>query len=177
MAKGERRDQWIRPASGLVTRARSRDARLVAHVGRPRQRERGPRSVRPKGRVQVPPDKPFVHAPPRLADTGRGGVTTTAAPIALVAARHIAYALRSSTRATGSTTSTSIAVRGDGARGNWQSPAIVFVQDYHFALLPRFIRTRAPMPSSCPVLAHPGPTRSVPRLSVGCTRSCMDARQ
>ena len=46
-------------------------------------------------------------------------------------------------------------------------PAVVFVQDYHFALLPRMLKHRAARPRRRAVLAHPvAQPRGVPRLPV-----------
>ena len=56
--------------------------------------------------------------------------------------------------------------------------AIVFVQDYHFALLPRIVKEARPDVTVVPVLAHPvAEPRGVPRLPVGRGDPARPARQ
>ena len=63
----------LRPASGLVTRAGARDARLLGHLDRPRGGQRRPRGGRPAGPRAGAAREALLPDPPRLAHEGGGG--------------------------------------------------------------------------------------------------------
>ena len=167
---------WIRPASGLVTALdpvmRAWGGTWVAH-GSGNARSRSVRRERPR----AGPARPAViHAAPRLADAGRGGrLLLRAVPTA-----RSGRCATSRTRVRSSTSSdweaysrvnrrfAETVLEEIGTR-----PAIVFVQDYHFALLPRFIKDARPDVDRLSVLAHSvAERRGVPHLSRGAKRSC-----
>jgi trehalose 6-phosphate synthase len=137
---------WIRPASGLVTALdpvmRAWGGTWVAHGSGDADREVTDAS----GRVAVPPGKPsYTLRRVWLSEEEEAGYYYGLANNALWPLCHIAYA------------------RPEFNDSDWQHynavnrrfadavleemgdrPAVVFVQDYHFALLPRFIKNARP---------------------------------
>ena len=118
-------------------------------------------AARPRRR---PPGRPELHPPPRLADARRRRrATTTASPTAPSGrcATRSYHAADASTRPTGSSTGEvnqkfADAVLEEAAGG----PALVFVQDYHFALLPRLLKDGPAGPGGGRSSGtSPGPTR------------------
>jgi trehalose 6-phosphate synthase len=137
---------WIRPASGLVTALdpvmRAWGGTWVAHGSGDADREVSD----DKGRVRVPPDKPsYTLRRVWLTPEEEEGYYYGMANSAIWPLCHIAYArpefnetdwdsYRSVNRRFADTVLEEIS----------GGPAIVFVQDYHFALLPRFIKDARP---------------------------------
>ena len=161
----------MRPASGLVTALdpvmRASGGTWIAHGSGSADRETAD-AQRPR---RVPPDQAVVHAAARLADAGRRGGLL----LRLREQRALA-ALPHRLRAPGVRRARLGAVRAASTRGSPMpcsrrsatTAPIVFVQDYHFALLPRFVKEARPDVDRLPVLAHPvAEPRGVPRLPVG----------
>jgi trehalose 6-phosphate synthase len=144
--RGKEEVTWIRPASGLVTALdpvmRACGGTWVGHGS-----GSGDRMVSdPKGRVRVPPDRPsYTLRRVWLSQEDEDGYYYGFANAALWPLCHIAYA------------------RPEFNESDWEAysrvnrrfadtvleeigsrPAIVFVQDYHFALLPRFVKDARP---------------------------------
>jgi trehalose 6-phosphate synthase len=133
---------WIRPASGLVTALdpvmRAWGGTWVAHGSGPADRE----VTDAQGRVRVPPDRPkYTLRRVWLSEEEENGYYYGLSNSAIWPLCHIAYA------------------RPEFNESDWEAysqvnrrfaetvleeigdrPAIVFVQDYHFALLPRFLK-------------------------------------
>jgi len=137
---------WTRPASGLVTALdpvmRAWGGTWVAHGSGSADRE----ASDAKGRVRVPPDHPaYTLRRVWLTADEEEGYYYGCANGALWPLCHIAYArpeFNESDWAAYSRVNRRFAetVLQEIAPG----PAIVFVQDYHFALLPRFIKDARP---------------------------------
>jgi trehalose 6-phosphate synthase len=137
---------WMRPASGLVTALdpvmRAWGGTWVAHGS-----GSGDRAVSDaKGRVRVPPDRPaYTLRRVWLTQEEEEGYYYGAANNAIWPLCHIAYARPEFnesdweiySRVNRRFAETVLEEIGTG-------PAIVFVQDYHFALLPRFIKDARP---------------------------------
>ena len=137
---------WIRPASGLVTALdpvmRAWGGTWVAHGSGSADREVSD----DKGRVKVPPDKPsYTLRRVWLTPEEEEGYYYGMANNAIWPLCHIAYARPEFNESDWDAYSsvnrrfaeTVLEEISDG-------PAIVFVQDYHFALLPRFIKDARP---------------------------------
>ncbi len=144
--KGDEGIKWIRPASGLVTALdpimRATGGVWVAHGSG----SADPDTSDAHGRLAVPPDKPsYTLRRVWLTKEEEQGYYYGFANRALWPLCHIAY-----TRPVFNASDWEQYVRVnakfaeavlDEIEG---SPAIVLVQDYHFALLPRIIKTRRP---------------------------------
>jgi trehalose 6-phosphate synthase len=137
---------WMRPASGLVTALdpvmRAWGGTWVAHGS-----GSGDRAVSDeKGRVRVPPDRPaYTLRRVWLTQEEEDGYYYGAANNAIWPLCHIAYArpeFNESDWETYSRVNRRFAETVLEEIGS--APAIVFVQDYHFALLPRFIKDARP---------------------------------
>ena len=137
---------WIRPASGVVTALdpimRACGGTWVAHGSGTADAE----VVDTHGRVRVPPDRPaYTLRRVWLTEAEEEGYYYGAANNAIWPLCHIAYARPEFNDSDWETYSRvnrrfAEAVLDEvGAR-----PAIVFIQDYHFALLPRFIKDARP---------------------------------
>jgi trehalose 6-phosphate synthase len=137
---------WIRPASGLVTALdpvmRAWGGTWIAHGSGAADRA----ASDAKGRVKVPPDQPsYTLRRVWLSEEDENGYYYGLANSAIWPLCHIAYA------------------RPEFNESDWEAysrvnrrfaetvleeidgrPAIIFVQDYHFALLPRFIKDARP---------------------------------
>jgi trehalose 6-phosphate synthase len=150
---------WTRPASGLVTALdpvmRAWGGTWVAHGSGAADRE----VADSKGRVRVPPDDPaYTLRRVWLTSDDEEGYYYGCANGALWPLCHIAYA------------------RPEFNERDWEAysrvnrrfaetvlqeinsgPAIIFVQDYHFALLPRFIKDARPDVTVCQFWHIPWP--------------------
>ena len=137
---------WVRPASGLVTALdpvmRAWGGTWVAHGSGSGDRE----ASDSKGRIKVPPDEPaYMLRRVWLSPEDEEGYYYGCANGALWPLCHIAYARpefndsdwAAYTRVNRRFSDTVLQEIAPG-------PAIVFVQDYHFALLPRFIKDARP---------------------------------
>jgi trehalose 6-phosphate synthase len=137
---------WIRPASGVVTALdpvmRACGGTWVAHGSGNADVE----ASDAKGRVRVPPDRPaYTLRRVWLTEDEENGYYYGASNNAIWPLCHIAYA------------------RPEFKQSDWEAysrvnrrfaeavldevgegPAVVFIQDYHFALLPRFIKDARP---------------------------------
>jgi trehalose 6-phosphate synthase len=133
---------WIRPASGLVTALdpvmRAWGGTWVAHGSGPADRE----VTDAKGHVRVPPDRPsYTLRRVWLTEEEEAGYYYGLSNSAIWPLCHIAYARpefndsdwEAYSRVNRRFAETVLEEIGD-------RPAIVFVQDYHFALLPRFLK-------------------------------------
>jgi trehalose 6-phosphate synthase len=157
---------WLRPASGLVTALdpvmRACGGTWVAHGSGTGDRD----VVDPQGRVAVPPDKPaYTLRRVWLTQEEEDGYYYGVANNALWPLCHIAYARpefdqrdwdqyrRVNERFAG----TVIDEIGD-------SRAIVFVQDYHFALLPRMVKEARPDAVVCQFWHIPWPNSEAFRI-------------
>ena len=145
-AKPSEETTWVRPASGVVTALdpvmRTWGGTWVAHGS-----GNADRAVSdPSGRVRVPPDRPaYTLRRVWLTPEEEEGYYYGAANNAIWPLCHIAYA------------------RPEFNESDWDAynlvnrrfaetvldeigsrPAVVFIQDYHFALLPRFIKAARP---------------------------------
>ena len=134
-AAGERPGHGARPGHAGVGR----------DLGRARQRQRRSRSERQQGRIKVPPDEPACMLRRVWLSRKTKKATTTAAPT-VRSGRSATLPTRgpSSTTAIGPPTPASTAAADTVLQEIAPGPAIVFVQDYHFALLPRFIKDARP---------------------------------
>ncbi len=157
---------WLRPASGLVTALdpvmRACGGTWVAHGSGTGDRD----VVDPQGRVAVPPDKPsYTLRRVWLTQEEEDGYYYGLSNNALWPLCHIAYARpefderdwdqyrRVNERFAG----TVIDEIGD-------SRAIVFVQDYHFALLPRIVKEARPDTIVCQFWHIPWPNSEAFRI-------------
>ena len=137
---------WIRPASGLVTALdpvmRAWGGTWVAHGSGNADRE----VTDAKGRVQVPPDRPsYTLRRVWLSEEEENGYYYGLSNSAIWPLCHIAYArpeFNESDWEAYSRVNRRFAETVLDEIGN--RPAIVFVQDYHFALLPRFLKDARP---------------------------------
>jgi trehalose 6-phosphate synthase len=150
---------WIRPASGVVTALdpvmRACGGTWVAHGSGSADVE----ASDAKGRVRVPPDRPaYTLRRVWLSREEEEGYYYGAANNAIWPLCHIAYA------------------RPEFNESDWEAysrvnrrfaetvldeigskPAVVFIQDYHFALLPRFIKDARPDVTVCQFWHIPWP--------------------
>jgi trehalose 6-phosphate synthase len=157
---------WTRPASGLVTALdpvmRACGGTWVAHGSGTADRETADR----KGRLKVPPDKPsYTLRRVWMSPEEEQGYYYGLSNSALWPLCHIAYA------------------RPEFDEGDWNtyvainrrfadavleeagdSRAVVFVQDYHFALLPRFVKNARPDITVCQFWHIPWPNREAFRV-------------
>ena len=157
---------WMRPASGLVTALdpvmRACGGTWIAHGSGSGDRE----VVDARGRVRVPPDKPSytlrrVWLTPQEEDGYYYGVANNA----LWPLCHIAYARpefderdwRQYVRVNERFAETVVEEMGNGR-------AIVFVQDYHFALLPQMVKRARPDALVCQFWHIPWPNSEVFRI-------------
>jgi trehalose 6-phosphate synthase len=137
---------WIRPASGLVTALdpvmRTWGGTWVAHGSGPADRE----VTDAMGRVRVPPDHPsYTLRRVWLSEDEENGYYYGLSNSAIWPLCHIAYArpeFNESDWEAYSRVNRRFAETVLEEIGN--RPAIVFVQDYHFALLPRFLKDARP---------------------------------
>jgi trehalose 6-phosphate synthase len=158
--------EWDRPASGLVTALdpvmRACGGTWVAHGGGSGDRE----SADDDGRLRVPPDRPaYVLRRMWLTPEEERGYYYGLANNALWPLCHIVYARPEFNE---SDWQQYVAVNrrfadavmeeaGDGR-------AVVFVQDYHFALLPRMVKDARPDLTVCQFWHIPWPNREVFRV-------------
>ncbi len=157
---------WTRPASGLVTALdpvmRACGGTWIAHGSGSGDRE----TADTRGRLRVPPDKPaYTLRRLWLTDEEEQGYYYGLANSALWPLCHIAYA------------------RPEFHERDWQqyvsvnrrfadavleeaegSRAVIFVQDYHFALLPRMVKEARPDLTVCQFWHIPWPNREVFRV-------------
>jgi len=153
--------EWMRPASGLVTALdpvmRACGGTWAAHGSGTADRE----TTDPHGHVRVPPDRPsYTLRRIWLTPEEEQGYYYGCANNALWPLCHIAYA------------------RPEFDDADWQQyvrvnrrfadavieevgddRAVVFVQDYHFALLPRFVKEARPDVTVCQFWHIPWPNR------------------
>jgi trehalose 6-phosphate synthase len=158
--------EWTRPASGLVTALdpvmRTSGGTWIAHGSGSADRE----TADARGRVRVPPDKPsYTLRRIWLTPEEEQGYYYGLANNALWPLCHIAYA------------------RPVFDESDWQQyvrvnrrfadavieevadeRAVVFVQDYHFALLPRFVKEARPDVTVCQFWHIPWPNREAFRV-------------
>ena len=133
---------WIRPASGLVTALdpvmRAWGGTWVAHGSGNADREASDAT----GRVRVPPDKPsYTLRRVWLTQEEEEGYYYGMANNAIWPLCHIAYARPEFNQSDWEMYRLDNRRFADTVLEEIQNgPAIVFVQDYHFALLPRFIK-------------------------------------
>jgi trehalose 6-phosphate synthase len=157
---------WTRPASGLVTALdpvmRACGGTWIAHGSGNADME----TADARGRVRVPPDRPsYTLRRVWLSEHEEQGYYYGCANNALWPLCHIAYA------------------RPEFDDRDWQQyvnvnrrfadavieevaddRAVVFVQDYHFALLPRFVKEARPDVTVCQFWHIPWPNREVFRV-------------
>ena len=158
--------EWTRPASGLVTALdpvmRACGGIWIAHGSGNADRE----TADARGRVKVPPDRPaYTLRRIWLTPEEEQGYYYGLANNALWPLCHIAYArpefdeadwlqyVRVNRRFADAV----IEEVGDGR-------AVVFVQDYHFALLPRFVKDARPDVTVCQFWHIPWPNREAFRV-------------
>ena len=158
--------EWTRPASGLVTALdpvmRACGGTWIAHGSGSADRE----TADARGRVMVPPDRPsYTLRRVWLTPEEEQGYYYGCANNALWPLCHIAYA------------------RPEFDDADWQQyvkvnrrfadavieevaddRAVVFVQDYHFALLPRFVKEARPDVTVCQFWHIPWPNREAFRV-------------
>jgi len=158
--------EWTRPASGLVTALdpvmRACGGTWIAHGSGNADRE----TADSRGRVRVPPDRPsYTLRRVWLSPEEEQGYYYGCANNALWPLCHIAYA------------------RPEFDDRDWQQyvsvnrrfadavveevgddRAVVFVQDYHFALLPRFVKEARPDVTVCQFWHIPWPNREAFRV-------------
>ncbi len=138
--------RWIRPASGLVTALdpimRATGGVWVAHGSGSGDRE----TADDQGRLAVPPDKQaYTLRRIWLTDAEEQGYYYGFANRALWPLCHIAYTRPVFDASDWEQYSRVNAKFADAVLEEIQgSPAIVLVQDYHFALLPRLVKARRP---------------------------------
>ncbi len=157
---------WMRPASGLVTALdpvmRACGGTWIAHGGGSADRE----TADANGRLRVPPHKPsYTLRRLWLTEEEEQGYYYGLSNNALWPLCHIAYA------------------RPEFDESDWQqyvrvnqrfadavveeagdSRAVVFVQDYHFALVPRMVKERRPDITVCQFWHIPWPNREAFRV-------------
>jgi len=158
--------EWTRPASGLVTALdpvmRACGGTWIAHGSGNADRE----TADARGRIKVPPDRPsYTLKRVWLSPEEEQGYYYGCANGALWPLCHIAYA------------------RPEFDDRDWQQyvrvnrrfadavidevaddRAVVFVQDYHFALLPRFVKEARPDVTVCQFWHIPWPNREAFRV-------------
>ncbi|MEZ5293567.1 MAG: trehalose-6-phosphate synthase [Vicinamibacterales bacterium] len=157
---------WMQPASGLVTALdpvmRACGGTWVAHGSGSGDRE----SADAEGRVAVPPDAPaYTLRRVWLSEPEEDGYYYGLANSALWPLCHIAYARpvfdepdwRQYVEVNRRFADTVVDEIGDGR-------AIVFVQDYHFALLPRMIKAARPGAVVCQFWHIPWPNAEAFRI-------------
>ncbi len=157
---------WMQPASGLVTALdpvmRACGGTWVAHGSGSGDRE----TADATGRVAVPPDEPsYTLRRVWLSNREEEGYYYGLANSALWPLCHIAYARpvfdehdwREYVAVNRRFADTVIDEIGDG-------PAIVFVQDYHFALVPRMVKTARPDAVVCQFWHIPWPNAEAFRI-------------
>ena len=162
--------ECIRPASGMATALdpvmRSSGGVWVAHGSGDADRL----TVDEHDHVQVPPENPSLYPAPGVADARRleegyyhGLPTRGSGPFAtsLSLGRISRPALaRPTARSTSLFADAVVQEAGD-------RPTIVFIQDYHFGLLPKYLKDRKPEPDRRSVLAHSlAQPRDLSRLSL-----------
>ena len=160
---------WMRPGERAGHGARSRDAGVRRHVDRAWQRQRRPRGLRREGPGGGAARQPVLYAAPRLAHPGRGGRLLLRArqqrAVAALPHRLCAPGVRRRDWQQYQRVNQRFANTVIDEIGNER--AIVFVQDYHFALLPRLVKEARPDVDRLPVLAHSvAQQRGVPDLSL-----------
>jgi trehalose 6-phosphate synthase len=137
---------WIRPASGLVTALdpimRATGGVWIAHGGGSGDRD----TADDRGRLQVPPNKPsYTLRRIWLSHEEEQGYYYGFANRALWPLCHIAYTRPIFDASDWEQYSRVNAKFAEAVLEEIKdSPAIVLVQDYHFALLPRILKTRRP---------------------------------
>ena len=153
--------EWTRPASGLVTALdpvmRVCGGTWIAHGSGNADRE----TANSTGHVRVPPDRPsYMLRRVWLTPEEEQGYYYGAANNALWPLCHIAYARPEfderdwqQYRAVNRRFADAVLEEVDGRR------AVVFVQDYHFALLPRFVKDARPDITVCQFWHIPWPNR------------------
>jgi trehalose 6-phosphate synthase len=164
--KPSSRMSWMQPASGLVTALdpvmRACGGTWVAHGSGSGDRE----SADARGRVAVPPDDPsYTLRRVWLSDREEEGYYYGLANSALWPLCHIAYARpvfdepdwREYVQVNQRFADAVIDEIGD-------APAIVFVQDYHFALLPRMVKNARPDAVVCQFWHIPWPNAEAFRI-------------
>jgi trehalose 6-phosphate synthase len=158
--------EWTRPASGLVTALdpvmRACGGTWIAHGSGSADRE----TSDPRGRVRVPPDRPsYTLRRVWLTEEEERGYYYGCANNALWPLCHIAYARpvfddsdwQQYVRVNRRFADAVIDEVGDDR-------AVVFVQDYHFALLPRFVKDARPDVTVCQFWHIPWPNREAFRV-------------
>ena len=158
--------EWTRPASGLVTALdpvmRACGGTWIAHGSGSADRETSDEN----GRVRVPPDRPSYNLKRVwLTPEEEQGYYYDCANNALWPLCHIAYARpefddagwQQYVRVNRRFADAVIEEVGDDR-------AVVFVQDYHFALLPRFVKEARPDVTVCQFWHIPWPNREVFRV-------------
>ena len=158
--------EWTRPASGLVTALdpvmRATGGTWIAHGSGSADRE----TSDALGRVKVPPDRPsYTLRRVWLTEEEEQGYYYGCANNALWPLCHIAYARpvfddrdwQQYVQINRRFADAVIEEVGDDR-------AVVFVQDYHFALLPRFVKEARPDVTVCQFWHIPWPNREVFRV-------------
>lgn len=159
--------EWTRPASGLVTALdpvmRACGGTWIAHGSGNADRE----TADARGRIKVPPDRPsYTLRRVWLSPEEERGYYYGTANNALWPLCHIAYARpefdeadwQQYVRVNRRFADTVIDEIGNNPR------AVVFVQDYHFALLPRFVKEARPDVTVCQFWHIPWPNREAFRV-------------
>ena len=146
--------------------ARSGDAGVRRHMGRARQRERRSRVSDPSGRLAVPPDKPkYSLRRVWLKQQEENGYYYGVSNNALWPLCHIAYARpvfnQSDWRHYVAVNRRFADVVLEEIAG---TRAIVFVQDYHYALLPRMVKAARPDAVVCQFWHIPWPNPEAFRI-------------
>ena len=163
----DERIECIRPASGMATALdpvmRASGGVWVAHGSGDADRA----TVDEHDHVQVPPEDPVVHAPTRLVDQGAGRRLLPRAlqrgPLA--ALPHHVHPARLPSPALGDATARSMPCSAmPSSRRPATGPTFVFIQDYHFALLPRYLKERNPNLIIAQFWHIPWPNREVFRV-------------
>jgi trehalose 6-phosphate synthase len=159
--------EWTRPASGLVTALdpvmRACGGTWIAHGSGNADRE----TADSRGRVRVPPDRPsYTLRRIWLTEEEEQGYYYGCANNALWPLCHIAYARpefddRDWHQYVAVNRRFADAVLEEVAD---DYRAVVFVQDYHFALLPRFVKDARPDITVCQFWHIPWPNREVFRV-------------
>ncbi len=165
--KETERIEWTRPASGLVTALdpvmRATGGTWIAHGSGSADRE----TADARGRLRVPPDRPsYMLRRVWLSPEEEQGYYYGCANNALWPLCHIAYARpqfddadwHQYVRVNRRFADAVIEEVGDNDR------AVVFVQDYHFALLPRFVKEARPDVTVCQFWHIPWPNREAFRV-------------
>jgi trehalose-6-phosphate synthase len=158
--------EWTRPASGLVTALdpvmRATGGTWIAHGSGNADRE----TADARGHVQVPPDRPsYTLRRVWLTEEEEQGYYYGCANNALWPLCHIAYARpefddadwHQYVKVNRRFADAVIEEVGDDR-------AVVFVQDYHFALLPRFVKEARPDVTVCQFWHIPWPNREAFRV-------------